>query len=257
MTAVLCDLDGVIYRGSRAIPGVTQALERLLAEEVSVFFITNNSTRTPKAAAEKISRLTGVPVSEAQVLTSSQAAVAMLDEPDSPVLVVGEDGLRDVVVAAGHPLTDNPGEARSVVVGLTRSLTYEMISVAMQAIRGGARFIATNDDTTFPTEDGLSPGCGAIVAAIAAASATQPEVAGKPNQAMRDLIRSRVDGSAWVVGDRVDTDIALATGEDGWQSVLVLTGITDRATAEAADVDHVVADFPAAVDLVLRHLERS
>lgn len=257
MTSVLCDLDGVIYRGSRPIPGVSDALERLLAAGVSVFFITNNSTRAPEVAAEKISTLTGVAVSGDQVLTSSQAAVTLLGAADSPVLVVGEDGLRDVVAEAGHGLTDDPSEARAVVVGLTRSLTYETISGAMEAIRNGARFIATNDDTTFPTEDGLAPGCGAIVAAIAAASATEPEVAGKPNPAMKDLIRLRVVGSAWVIGDRLDTDIALASDEEGWRSILVLTGITDEATASRAEVDHVVADFPGAVDLVLRDLEQS
>jgi 4-nitrophenyl phosphatase len=257
VTAVLCDLDGVVYRGSRPIPGVADAMNRLLGAGVSVFFITNNSTRTPEVTAEKIRGLTGVNVDGEQVLTSSQAAVSLLDASDAPVLVVGEDGLRDVVADAGYQLTDDPDVARSVVVGLTRSLTYEIITGAMRAILNGARFIATNDDTTFPTEDGLAPGCGAIVAAIAAASATSPEVAGKPNRPMRDLIRSRVDGAAWVIGDRLDTDIALATEEEGWSSVLVLTGITDVSAAEIAEVDHVVEDFPAAVDLVLQHLQQS
>lgn len=257
MTAVLCDLDGVVYRGGRPIPGAAEALERLLAAGAPVFFITNNSTRTPEATAERISELTGVSVSGEQVLTSSLAAVTMLDEADSPVLVVGEPDLAIVVGRAGFAVTDKPTEARSVVVGLTRSLTYETIAGAMTAIMNGARFIATNDDTSFPTEDGLAPGCGSIVAAIAAAADEQPEVAGKPNGPMRDLIRGRVDQDAWVIGDRLDTDIALANGEDGWHSVLVLTGISDREEGEAAGVDHIVDDFPAAVDLVLSHLERS
>lgn len=255
MTAVLCDLDGVVYRGSKPVSGAPEALERLLDSGVQLFFITNNSTRTPEATAAKITDLTGVDIGGDQVLTSSQAAVTMLDESDGPVLVVGEIGLSDVVDGAGHRVTTDPMEARSVVVGLTRSLTYETIAGAMQAIRNGARFIATNDDTTFPTEDGLAPGCGAIVAAIAAATDTSPEVAGKPNPAMRDLIRSKVEGEAWIIGDRLDTDIALAHGEDGWRSVLVLTGISSR--EGAGDADHVVADFPAAVDLVLGNLKRS
>lgn len=255
MTSVLCDLDGVLYRGSRPVPGASRALERLLDSGVQVFFITNNSTRTPDATAAKITELIGVDIGGDQVLTSSQAAVAMLDESDGPVLVVGEMGLSDVVTSAGYRVTSDPREARSVVVGLTRALTYETIAGAMQAILNGARFIATNDDTSFPTEDGLAPGCGAIVAAIAAASDTSPEVAGKPNRAMRDLIRSKVEGEAWIIGDRVDTDIALAHGEDGWRSVLVLTGISGR--EGAGDADHVVDDFPAAVDLVLGHLKRS
>ena len=255
MTSVLCDLDGVVYRGSNPILGAPEALERLLDSGVQVFFITNNSTRTPEATAAKITGLTGVDIGADQVLTSSQAAVAMLDESDGPVLVVGEMGLGEVVGTAGHRVTSDPMEARSVVVGLTRSLTYQTIADAMQAILNGARFIATNDDTTFPTEDGLAPGCGAIVAAIAAAANATPEVAGKPNPAMRDLIRSKVSGDAWIIGDRLDTDIALARGEEGWRSVLVLTGISGR--EEAGDADHVAEDLPAAVDLVLGHLNRS
>lgn len=244
-----------MYRGSKPIPGVPEALERLLDSGVDVFFITNNSTRTPEATAAKITELTGVGIGGDQVFTSSQAAVTMLDESDGPVLVVGEIGLSEVVDVAGNRVTSDPMKARSVVVGLTRSLTYETIAGAMQAILNGARFIATNDDTTFPTEDGLAPGCGAIVAAIAAATDTSPEVAGKPNPAMRDLIRSKVEGEAWIIGDRLDTDIALAHGEDGWNSVLVLTGISGREGAE--DADHVVDDFPAAVDLVLGILKPS
>lgn len=256
-TTVLCDLDGVIYRGRKVIPGVPEALARLRDGGVSLFFITNNSTRTPDATARKVSDLTGFEVNGGQVLTSALAAVSMLDETQGPVLVVGEHDLVEVVESAGFDVVDDPDAARSVMVGLTRSLSYETIAGAMQAIRNGARFIATNDDTTFPTEDGLAPGCGAIVAAIAAASGEDPEVAGKPHKAMRDLIRSNVEGAAWVIGDRVDTDIALASGEPGWTSVLVLTGITDGEHAASSGADFVVDDFSAAVDLVIRRSKRS
>lgn len=257
MTTVLCDLDGVLYRGSEPLPGVTPALERLLDSVDAVLFITNNSTRTPEETARKIANLTGVDVGGDQVITSGQAAVALLGDADSPVLVVGEQGLRDSVRAAGYELTDVPEAAGAVVVGLTRALTYEIIHEAMRAIRNGARFIATNDDTTFPTEDGLAPGCGAIVAAIAASSGARPEVAGKPNPAMHQLIKTQVDGEVWVIGDRLDTDIALADLEPGWRSVLVLTGITERETAADSPADYVVDDFAAAVDLVLRMGMRS
>lgn len=248
---ILCDLDGVIYRGGAAIPGVAGALRRLKAEEMAVYFITNNSTRTPHMTAEKIERVVGVPIEPETILTSGMAAMSMLGPDDSPVYVVGEDGLRLEVEKAGLEATRVPGEARAVVVGLDRNLSYATIADAMEAVRNGARFVATNDDTTYPTETGLSPGCGSIVAAIAAAADVAPEVAGKPNPPMRDMIRSRVGGEAWVIGDRVDTDIALANGEPGWRSVLVLTGITDHATASSSGADYVVADFSAAVDLVL------
>ncbi len=254
---VLCDLDGVIYRGDSVLAGVPEALRRLAESGVEVFYITNNSTRTPAVGAEKISRLTGVDVSANHVLSSSLSAVALLGPEDGPVLVVGEDGVHDAVERAGLETTEDPVQARTVMVGLDRGLTYRSLSAATTAVRNGARFIATNVDATFPAEDGLVPGAGAIVAAIAVASDRQPEVAGKPHQPMRDLIRSRGVGRAWVIGDRLDTDVALADTEEDWTSILVLTGVTDGATIDRTVADHVVADFPAAVDLVLAVSQQS
>jgi HAD superfamily hydrolase (TIGR01450 family) len=257
LTTVLCDLDGVVYRGSRELPGAGGALLALAAAGVTTLYITNNSTRTPEATAEKISRVTGVEVHGDQVLTSSQAAMTLLGPDDGAVLVVGEAGLRAAVLEAGLTVSDEPHEAGAVVVGLTRSLSYQMLADAMKAIGNGARFVATNDDATFPTEDGLEPGCGAIVAAIATASGVEPEIAGKPNPAMRDLIRSRASGDVWVIGDRPDTDIALASGEPGWRSILVLTGITGSDEAADAGADFVVDDLASAVEVVLGHVEES
>jgi glycerol 3-phosphatase-2 len=254
---VLCDLDGVIYRGQEVIPGVPAALRRLTDSGIEIFYITNNSTRTPESGAEKVERLTGVSVAPEQILSSSLAAVGLLLPDDGPVLVVGEDGVRDAVARAGLAETADPAEARSVLVGLTRSVSYELIGDAMNAIRAGARFIATNDDVTFPTESGVMPGAGAIVAAIAASSGVDPIVAGKPNEPMRRLIRSHGVGAAWVVGDRPDTDVALAAAEPDWVSLLVLTGVAGDAAGERHDADHVVADFPAAVDLVLSGAQQS
>ena len=254
---ILCDLDGVVYRGQRVIVGVPEALRRLEEAGIGIFYITNNSTRAPEAGAEKISRLTGVTVTPEQVLSSSLAAVGLLGSDDGPVFVVGEEGVRDAVDRAGLEETSDAAEARSVLVGLTRRLSYEMLGSAMNAIRDGARFIATNDDVTFPTENGLMPGAGAIVAAIAAASGVSPIVAGKPNEAMRRLIRSRGVGRAWVVGDRPDTDVAMADAEPDWASVLVLTGVTDHDSADQALADYVVPDLLAAVDLVLSVIQQS
>ena len=251
---VLCDLDGVIYRGSTVIPGAPDALRRLEAAGVEVFFITNNSTRSPEQGAEKIERLTGVAIDPEKVLGSSLAAASMLGPDDGPVLMVGEQGVRDAIERAGLEVATDPRTARAVLVGLTRDLSYQLLSDAMTAIRSGARFIATNNDVTFPTEDDLLPGAGAIVAALAAATGEEPEIAGKPHEAMRKLIRSRGVGEAWVIGDRADTDIALARDEADWRSILVLTGVTDADEPAAAGADHVADDFPAAVDLVLSEL---
>jgi 4-nitrophenyl phosphatase len=130
-----------------------------------------------------------------------------------------------------------------------------MIAAAADAVREGARFIATNIDPTFPTESGLLPGAGSLVAAIAAASGRGPEVAGKPHAPMRRLIEKAGVSDAWVIGDRLDTDIALASGHPDWRTIVVLTGVTGEEEAQGADVDFVVADFSRAVDVVLTALE--
>lgn len=254
---VLTDLDGVLYRGSQVLAGVPGALSRLHSAGVEVLYITNNSLRSPRAGAEKISMLTGVPVTPEQLLTSGRAAAEMLRPEDGPVLLVGEDGVVDALESAGLEATTDPTQARSVLVGLTRRLSYQVVHDAMTAIRSGARFIATNTDATYPTEHGMAPGCGAIVAAIATASGRAPEVAGKPHPPMVELIRSRVTEPVWVIGDRIDTDIALARGQAGWTSILVLSGVTGAEEAGNGGADHVVADFAAAVDLVLGVGDRS
>lgn len=257
MTDVILDLDGVVYRGGRAIDGAPAALARLREAGIQPLFVTNNSTRTPKATAAKLLDLTGVAVDPDQVLTSAMAAASMLRAGDAPVLPVGDEGVRAAIDSVGLPMTDDPHAARGVVVGLTRSIDYDTIARAMSAVRTGARFIATNADPTFPTEDGFQPGCGAIVAAIATASGGTPEVAGKPHAPMRSLIRARGVASAWVVGDRVDTDVALGNAEDDWTSVLVLSGVTGADEARESGADHVSADLSGAVDLVLTGHQRS
>jgi len=173
----------------------------------------------------------------------------MLSGEKPPVLVFGSDAIRHAMEEVSIPMTDDPERADAVVVGLDRDLSYERLSRAMRAIDRGARFVATNTDPTFPMAEGLLPGGGAMVAALAAATGVQPEVAGKPHRPIRELLRARGVGPAWVVGDRIDTDIALAASEHDWQSILVLTGVTSADANGAAD--HVAADLAAAVDLVL------
>lgn len=255
MTSVICDLDGVLYRGDSPVGGSPEALERLRSGGVRVVFVTNNSTRSPGAAAAKIARITGVAVDPVDVCTSSVAAASILGPGDSPVLGVGEEGLRQAVEDAGFELTRDPNLARSVMVGLYPGITYEDIATAAEAIRTGARFLATNADPTYPTADGLKPGAGAIVAAIAAAAGQEPEVCGKPNAPMKSLIRARGVTDAWVIGDQVETDIALADDEPDWLSILVLTGVTGP-NDPTGGADHVAADFSEAVDLVLEAPQR-
>lgn len=250
MIDVVCDLDGVVHRGSRLIPRADVGLEKLASAGTNTLFATNNSTRTPHEVAAKIHDITGVEVDPSQVVTSAQAAVSTISVSDGAVFVIGEQGIRTALSEAAIEVTENHESAGVVVVGLSRNLSYGLFSDAANAIRDGARFIATNADPTFPTAEGLAPGAGAIVAAVATASGREPEIAGKPHGAMRDLIGARVGPDVWVIGDRVDTDMRMAASETGWKSVLVLSGVTGHGEP-GLHADYVVADLDSAVDLVL------
>ena len=246
---VICDIDGVIYLDDRLVPGSDVALQRLHDAGVTVHFATNNSTKAPATAAEKITRITGVEIDPASIVTSSQAAVHLLGDDRGPVMVLGGDGIVSALTDAGIGMTDDPRVATALLVGLDVALTFDRLTRAADAVRFGARFIATNIDPTLPVEDGLLPGAGSMVAAVQVATGVVPEVAGKPHAPMRALLRAKGIGEAWVIGDRVDTDIALARAEPEWTSILVLTGVSGP--DETGDADYVVADLAAAVDLVL------
>ncbi|MCZ6566951.1 MAG: HAD-IIA family hydrolase [Actinobacteria bacterium] len=255
MIEVICDLDGVLYRGDVAVSGAPEALRRLTETHARITYLTNNSTRTPAQVASKIEVVTGVSTDPSQVITSSQAAASLLTLEDQPTMVVGEKGVVDALARVGIEITEDPEKAGSVVVGLDRNVTYDNIARASAAVRSGARFLATNTDPTLPTATGFLPGAGSLVAAIATAAGRVPEVAGKPHQAMRDLVKSRGIDEAWVIGDRMDTDVAMATAEPEWSSILVLTGAT-TSDDDVSAADHVVPDFESAVDLVLSRASR-
>ncbi len=206
----------------------------LEAAGFAILFVTNNSTRTPEVTAARIGSLTGYHAEPRQVIGSAQAAVSLLAAGAGPVLVVGGAGIRQALADGGFIETEDPKAAAAVIVGLDTSISYEKLRDAVVAVRSGARFVATNTDATYPTPDGLWPGAGSMVAAIAVASGTQPEIAGKPHAPIRELIHRRLEpGPVWVVGDRLETDLAMAQAE-GWTSVLVLTGVV-RTAEELAD----------------------
>ena len=246
---VVCDIDGVVYRGDSLIEGSDTALQQVVDAGIGLFFATNNSTRTPSEVRERIIRISGVDVPVASIVNSSQAAAHLLAGGETTVLVFGSDAIRQAMDEAAIPMTEAPDHAEAVVVGLDWEFDYQKLSGAVEAVRRGARFIATNTDPTFPVAGGLLPGSGAMVAAVATASGVQPEVAGKPHRPMREVLRARGIGPAWVIGDRIDTDVALAAREDDWRSILVLSGVTDEDTDGAAD--YVVTNLAAAIDLVL------
>ena len=227
---VVFDLDGVVYIGSTPIPGAAEAMARLVRSGWQLIFATNNSTTTPNNVAQRLREQSYLTIDERSVVTSGASAGHYLSTVGvESALVVGSQQLRESIAAygifeAGH---DHPD---AVVVGLDRDLDYQTIDDASRAIRNGARFVATNTDATFPTSEGEAPGAGAIVAAIAYATGQDFVSCGKPARPMIDLISQQVRSErVIVVGDRLETDIALAHAA-GWGSVLTLTGVTSSAS---------------------------
>jgi 4-nitrophenyl phosphatase len=218
------DLDGVMWRGSETIAGSARAVARLRRVGAPVVFVTNSSARTPGQVAAQLAHH-GVPDAEPLVITSAMAA-ADLVQPGERVLVIGGDGVRAAVGERGADLVVDDGPVDVVVVGISSTFSYHDITAAMVAIAGGARFVATNEDATFPTAGGrLLPGNGAQVAAIAVASGVEPVVAGKPHEPIAELVRDRVGTDGIMVGDRPETDGAFAASL-GYRFGLVLSGVT-------------------------------
>lgn len=226
-----CDLDGVIWRGDESIPGSADAVRALRDAGARLAFLTNNSNLTIGEYLDKLAGM-GVDAQAAEVLSSAQAAAGTLARElpaDARVLVCAGAGVRASLSDVGlHPVDD--GDAAAVVVGWHREFDFDRLARAAAAVRAGARFLATNTDATYPTPEGLLPGSGAIVAAVAAASGREPEVVGKPEAATVAMVRQRLGDAGIVIGDRASTDGALAHAL-GWPFALVLSGVTTRAAA--------------------------
>jgi glycerol 3-phosphatase-2 len=247
---VILDIDGVILLGGDAIPGSGEAMALLERSGFNLVVATNNATRTPEAAAARIAERTGFAVDPASLVTSTIALAGMLLPGDEPVLAVAEPGMAATLRANGVAVTDDPSEAATVAVGLDRSFSYEKLHRAAEAVRRGARFIASNTDATFPTPHGPAPGAGAIVAAVERAAGRTAEVAGKPHAPMRRAVAACLkDGPVWMVGDRPETDLAFAVAA-GWVPVLALSGVVRDAGGVPAELTPAMvidrlADLPA------------
>jgi len=241
--AIVCDLDGVLYRGEVEVPGAGDALSALRRADIEVVFVTNNASKTSAEAAAKIQRLTGFAAETGDVVTSAQAAVHLIEDEAPPTLLFGAPGAREPLEEAGVPVVEEWRAAEVVVAGLDPALSYESLTKAVMAVNGGARLVATNTDVTYPTPEGLWPGAGALVAAVEAATGVTPEVAGKPHGPMRALLQQRLAGKrVAVIGDRLETDIALGAAE-GWTTILVLSGVTSSPDGADPKPDHVVASI--------------
>jgi 4-nitrophenyl phosphatase len=238
------DLDGVVWLGDEPIPGAAAAVAALRRVDDAVLFVTNNSS-VPLAEVEAKLGRHGIDAT-GQVVSSALAA-ARLVQPGEVVLVCGGPGLVEALEQRGATVV-REGPADVVMVGFHRDFTWDRMRIASTAIRGGARFVASNDDATYPTPEGLVPGGGAIVAGIATAAGVEPEVAGKPHQAMADLVRARLGPDGTVVGDRADTD-GLFARRLGYRFALVLSGVTTTADLPVQpEPDEVAASLADLVD---------
>lgn len=247
---LVCDLDGVVYAGPSAIEHSVEALNSLT---VPVVYATNNASRTPDEVGGHL-RALGIGVDDGAVLTSSLAAARVLAgdlPPQSQVLAIGGAGVGAALRAVGlDPLTSGQaGEPVAVLQGYGPQVTAADLGEAAHAIRAGARWVATNDDPTLPTERGPAPGNGSLVAAVRLAVDVDPEVIGKPHPPMYEMAARVLDVDPrhlLAVGDRLETDIrgAVATGMAG---ALVLTGVHGLEDAASAPADrrpvYVVQDL--------------
>jgi len=249
------DMDGVLYRGEQPLPAAADLVTALAERGIGFVMVTNNATKTPEEYAAKLSRM-GMTVPADRIVTSAIATRDWLRQryrPGTSVYVLGMAALERAVYEGGYFVRAGR-DARIVVNGADFSLTYEKLKIATLAIRAGADWIATNADRTFPSEEGLIPGSGAIVAALQAATDRSPTVIGKPEPAMV-LRAAELLGIApcelLVVGDRLDTDV-LAGRRAGALTALVLTGVSTLADVRASDVqpDVVIDDLRVLLDTV-------
>jgi NagD protein len=222
------DMDGVIVREEHLVPGADAFVARLAETRHPFLILTNNSISTPRDLTARLARL-GLEVSADRIWTSALATAKFLDDqrPDGSAVVIGEAGLTTALHEAGYTLVE--ADPDSVVLGETRTYSFERIAKGIQLIARGARFIATNPDPTGPSPNGPLPATGSVAALISSATGVQPYYIGKPNPLMiRSALRQigAHSESTVMIGDRMDTDIVTGL-EAGLETILVLTGITE------------------------------
>lgn len=225
----LIDLDGTMYKGTTPIIEAPAFVEKLKKREIPYIFLTNNSTSTPKEVAEKLHEQFSIPAKAEDVYTSALATADYVKKlKGNRVYVVGEKGLKKALEDVGCRLVED--DIDHVVVGLDRDLTYDKCEIASLAIQNGATFIATNKDTNLPTERGMVPGAGSVIAMIEKSSQTQPIFIGKPEKIMMASALEKIQlnkEDVIMVGDNYETDILAGINSD-IDTLLVLTGFTKK-----------------------------
>ena len=228
--AFLTDGDGVLYKGSEPLPGAREFLAALDEAGTPYLLLTNNATSTPEQIAGKMAKMQ-IGISPERIFNSAQAAASWLKDhyaAGSRVLAVGEVGLWTPLMAAGFTLVDDHRNAELVVAGLDRQATYAKLAEATLAINAGCPFIGTNPDLSIPTERGVEPGAGSVLAFLQAATGVAPTILGKPQPDFFHQALARLGVSAGetaMIGDRYETDI-LGGANAGIRTIAVLTGIS-------------------------------
>jgi 4-nitrophenyl phosphatase len=248
--ALIIDMDGVLWHGQNAIPGLVEFFQALEELKISFILATNNASSTPDQYVKKLAEMS-VTVNKNQILTSGIATALYLSEKVNPantrVFVVGEEGATQPLIDQGFTLTGlyevNKDSdivkkgADFVVCGKDHTLTWDKLATATLNIRGGAQFIGTNGDTTLPTELGITHGNGAILAALEVATGVKPTIIGKPEPIMYQQALSLLNAeptATVAIGDRLDTDI-LGAVRTGIRSVMVLTGVSTQDDLKDSD----------------------
>jgi NagD protein len=229
----LMDMDGVLVSEEHPVPGADRFIARLRERGLPFLVLTNNSIYTRRDLAARL-RVAGLDVPEDSIWTSALATARFLENqrPQGSAFVIGEAGVTTALHQAGYTLTERDPDY--VVLGETRTYSFERITQAIRLITAGARFIATNPDPTGPTPDGPLPATGSVAALISRATGVEPYFVGKPNPLMMRSALNAIDAhseTTAMVGDRMDTDV-VAGLEAGLETILVLSGVTSRAQAD-------------------------
>lgn len=248
----LIDMDGVLYRGSQMIDGAVEFIAKLRELEIPFLFLTNNSQRTRRDVATKLGRM-GIDVEEEHIFTCAMATARFLahQKPEGTAYVIGEGGLLQALHQNGYSIVDHDPDY--VVVGEGRALTFEMMETAVRMVYAGAKLLATNLDPSCPTQNGVRPGCGALVAMIEAATGRKAFSVGKPSPIMMRSARKELGLTAEetiMVGDTMETDI-LGGLQMGYRTILVLSGGTSREALQTYSYqpDRVVDSIRDLLDL--------
>ena len=229
----LMDMDGVLVHEEHAIPGAPEFIARLRERGAPFLVLTNNSIYTRRDLAARL-RLSGLDVPEESIWTSALATATFLEDqrPGGTAFVIGEAGLTTALHEAGYTLSERDPDY--VILGETRTYSFERLTRAIRLVSAGARFIATNPDATGPSTEGPTPATGSVAALVSRATGVQPYFVGKPNPLMMrsalNAIAAHSEDTA-MIGDRMDTDV-ISGLEAGLETILVLTGVTTEDEAE-------------------------